>query len=408
MKISCWVGCCLPVLVGAGLVLSTADQVTFNASHDEGYYLAYATTIAQDGVGGFRGCFQEYLRYSAQHQYFPSPLRLTTILLDALAVRLEGPSFRSLQHLSLLAFLILLVLVFDLVRRTFSDATAFLTVLLLATSPLHLAMARRALSDSLLATLMVACLGLCFEALRSSTYPLRRLGVIAGMFTVALLARESMVILIPIALTLICVWTVSEKRPVPLGLICAVSIVPLTFSALLAVAAAGTPTMAWRTLVTVTEALKTNQYAMQFGQGPWFRYVLDYLLLSPWTTLLYLLWLGALLGTKVRDSVRWYWALIPILFVGLSAPATKNVRYALLLETPLRLGAVLFLQQTLRNRQGQHRTRVWVTLAVLGIACYDVQTFQTVVVQQHLYDPVSFRLLQGRHIVPREAVVPQK
>src|SRR5437899_6556687 len=138
---------------------------TWRGQADEGCYLRYATRIAEQGPGAFPALLREYVQDPLGPQYFPSPIRLTPIVLGALSVMLSGSDFASLADVSLAAFLVLLVLVFSALRRTHGERTALAVSLLLSLSPLHLAMARRALSDSLNTTLLLACLWLCLHGL---------------------------------------------------------------------------------------------------------------------------------------------------------------------------------------------------------------------------------------------------
>lgn len=140
-------------------------DVPNGAGPDERSYLHYARQIAERGLSGYPELFREYVGHIAHAQYYPTPLRFTTIVLDAVFVWFLGPTFSSLQQVSLVAFLVLLLCVFFCFRQAIGNRAALLTVLLVSASPLGLGMARRALADSLVATLMVASLWLCLRAL---------------------------------------------------------------------------------------------------------------------------------------------------------------------------------------------------------------------------------------------------
>jgi len=166
--------------------------------------------------------------------------------------------------------------------------------------------------------------------------------------------------------------------------------------------AAGGVATAWEALQITAASADSNAYALTYGGGPWFRYVVDLVLLSPGTVLLYLVWLGMLLERRERDDRQWAWALVPILMVALLALMTKNVRYALCLELPIRLGAVLALQRLISLRPSLQGWRCDAVLA-LGVAVLmwaDVGTFLRLFVVGGIYDPVSAFLLQGQGILP--------
>lgn len=401
MNTRLWVVALLLVAFAAAIVGSTLHGVAFQAQADEGVYLHYATRIAQEGLPAFPGLFQDFLEHAANRQYFPSPLRLFTILLGAAAVFLGGPTFGSLQLLSLLSFLALLVLVFTQVRRAIDESAATWTTLLLAVSPLHLAMARRALADSLIATLLVASLCLLIRTWTAEKPKAAQWWAVSGAYLVTFLTKEGTTLLVPISLAFLGWRAIYQRRRPSLLSLCAVSLVPLVGALLLVSLAAGSFATAWRTLVLTVRSAQTNTYALQYGAGPWFRYLIDYLLLSPWTTLLYLMWLGVLVGARVRNEWVWAWALIPVLFLGLSSPVTKNVRYALVLETPMRLSAVLLIKH-LADQKGKGRWALLkVALPILAFAWMDLVTFTRFFVTQGIYDPVSFVLLSAHRFLPK-------
>jgi len=368
---------------------------------DEGCYLRYATRIAAQGPGAFPALFREYLDDPLAPQLFPSPIRLTPIALDALSVLFSGADFASLADVSLVAFLALLVLVFAALRRSHGERTALAVTLLLSVSPLHLAMARRALADNLNATLLLTCLWLCVHGLTADkTSPRWWVGV-GVAYAVTFLARELNLILIPISLALIAGHVVLRRRPIHVWPVACVSLLPLLAAVALAALAAGGLGTAWAVFSATIGQPAHNEYAILYGNGPWFRYVVDYLLLSPWTTLLYLVWLGYLVGARVGDERVVAWAVVPILFVALATPFAKFVRWALLLDAPLRLGTVLLLQRLVGDQAGDRWATARLGVLVAALMWIDLRTFHEIFVVGDIYDPTSALLLAGRGFVPK-------
>jgi 4-amino-4-deoxy-L-arabinose transferase-like glycosyltransferase len=384
----------LPVMV----VRASLPSVAWRPGADEGYFLHYSTRVAEHGLGELRVLFQEYLA-GGDRVYFPSPLRLTTILVDALAVRIGGPRFESLQAVALVSFLVLLALVFLEVRRAFGDRTALCTTFLVSVSPLQLAMARRALSDSMIATLVLVCIGLTVRGLAERRGPRWWAGVAAAC-TVTLLARELNLFLVPVLLALILLQALRGRTGPSLWSVGAVSIVPLACAVAIAALAAGGFATAWQALRTTVAQDGVNEYIVRFGGGPWFRYVLDYLLLSPWTTLAYVVWLGWLAASRDADDETWAWALVPILVVAMLVPFSKSLRYVVALEAPMRLGAVLLLQRALGDGNGNRLATAGMAAAVLAIAWIDLHAFRGLFIDAQTYDPASFNLLLWRRLLP--------
>jgi 4-amino-4-deoxy-L-arabinose transferase-like glycosyltransferase len=394
-----WMAVFLCAALAAGIVLSTPVS-SWRTQADEGYYLIYATRIAEHGPSAFPDLFREYLEDPLSREYFPSPIRLTAICLGALAVRLGGPTFSSLAHLSLASFLVLLVLVFAGARRAFGERTALCTVLLLSVSPLHLGMARRALSDSLNATLLVAGLGFCVHLLTAERPGRRGWWALAALYTVAFLGRELNLVLIPLSLTLIGAHAIRHRCLPPLRTVACVTVLPGLAAIACAALAAGGFSPAWRAFAGTVLQPATNTYALAYGAGPWFRYLVDGVLLSPWPPLLFLAWLGYLLGARVSDERAWTWALVPVLFIACAVPFPKFVRWALALEAPVRLGAVLLLERLLARAAGR-RASACLGAAVALLMLVDLAGFRRLFVVSDIYDPTTTLLAASRDLIPR-------
>jgi hypothetical protein len=196
--------------------------------------------------------------------------------------------------------------------------------LLLAVSPLQLGMARRALGDSLNTTLWTVSIVLCIEALANDWR--RGWLAVAAAFAATLLVKEFNLLLLAIGLALLMLDAVGRRRPPsPLALVCTTAL-PLATATVATILAAGGPAAALESLMVTIRQVNDNAYLLRFGSGPWYRYVVDFLLLSPWTVLLYLTWLGMLAATRRTDFRLLVWALLPILYlVGLS-PTVRFVR----------------------------------------------------------------------------------
>jgi hypothetical protein len=164
--------------------------------------------------------------------------------------------------------------------------------------------------------------------------------------------------------------------------------------------AAGDPALAWRTLQGTLASHSLNPYVAAVQSGPWMAYLVDFLLLSPLMTVGYLAWLGYLLGGRVRDPQMQAWALVPLLFLIFTSPFAKNVRYALALEWPLRLGAVELIRRLAVDRVAGRWQGAALALAVLGLAWLDLRSFDHFFRTGGIYDPVSLELLARAGILP--------
>ncbi|MBI1952975.1 MAG: glycosyltransferase family 39 protein [Candidatus Omnitrophica bacterium] len=400
MKRSGWTGLAIILLFSGVLVHSTFRQVQYQPQADEGHLLAYASRVAQGGLRVWPELFKDYLAGAETNQYHPSPTRLTTILAQAAAVRLRGPEFRSLSELSLASFLAFLAVMFAGLYRTFGEKTALWTTLLLAVSPLHMGMARRALGDSLTALLFTASFWLLLANLAKA--PAKRWWLLSALYTAAFLSKESTLLLTPVSLVFL-FWKARRGRAPTLLSVCAVSVIPAAAAFLLTGLAAGSFSIAWQTEWAFTHSAKLSRYAMLYDQGPWFLYLADLILLSPWVAFLYAGWLGHLTASREKEEFLWRWALLPVFFVAFTCllPA-RNIRHLLLIEAPVRLGAVLFLQGLFGGWAGRGRRQELVMGAVvLMLASLDLKAFHDLFLVHRFYDPVSFWLLYWRGFLPQ-------
>lgn len=395
-----WVVWGVTVGWAAFLVLSTIHWVEYQPQADEGFYLHYSTRVAKEGWAVFPTLFQEYLLGEPTHSYFPSPLRVTGLMLGGLAVRMGGASFVSLSLLSLLAFLSLLTLLYGSVCREWGERTAGWTGLLLSVAPLHLAMARRAISDTLISFLFVACLWVFWWALSGPKEgSLRRWGGVAFLYALTFLTKASAFVLIPISFCFL-VWDAFRRKSLSVGFL-AVSVIPLAIVLAVVVAATGSLEVLLQT-IRFSQGAYHSRFAQLYLQGPWFRYVIDFLLISPWTTLLYLIGLGVLLGGRVKEARVWFWSLIPVLYLLCAAAfPLRNARYVMVLEVPVRLVCV-FLLQRLFSREGKFEriSTAAIGLVVLALMLGDLEMYRRFVLID-LYETPTITFLQLNHLLPR-------
>lgn len=371
---------------------------------DEFYYLSYSQTVAERGPGAFRDLFRVHVEES-RHWQFPSPLRVGYLAFAALWMRTDGVEPQSLGHLSLVSLLASIVVVYRLAAKGLGAARGLCAAALFAASPLGLGMARRALQDSFATLAALLALAAFLVALERPTRG--RIARLALVFGFAILTKESLALLaLPMA-----IWIAIETGGGRIARRAALeSTLALAASGALAlgvwVVAAGSFTTVRRLVEIVLASPATNAYALRFGGGPWWRYLVDFLALSPVPTLLGLAGIALTLDRARRrpngepvERTLLFFALLTALTLAEYAFLTKNVRYVMLLDLPLRLFAVEALWRLLPIRA--HAARVAATAAVvLLLAAADLRSFRELFLARGLYDPMSAPLLELRGIVP--------
>jgi 4-amino-4-deoxy-L-arabinose transferase-like glycosyltransferase len=404
-----WRICAALVIALIAIYLSSVfpAQSDYRDAADEGTYYGYGRELVEHGIGGFSAIVEGFLATPAG-QHPPSPLRIGTIALAALALSVND-SFRALSCLSLLSFVFVLIGVTRCLRATVGREIALITLVLLATSPLQLAMGRRALMDELAIAASVWSIG-CFLRLIQSQSP-RALIAFVGCFTSAILIKETALLLLPFfAANALYAWLKNRSFTDAWNLLLALASPPLlalgTYVAVYGVDAV-------RAIFVILP--DRSNYDAIWEQGPWYRYLIDYLLLSPSALLLALGYAGFVLLSG-RDREFRFWIALAVYLLIVYAPLTKNVRYCLLLDVPIRIlaaGMLVLLARVVSARLRElhsSKSRIWpvfrssahwlVPVALLGLAANDVAAFQRYFVSAGIYDPVSYNLLFAQHIVP--------
>ncbi|MDP2939107.1 MAG: hypothetical protein Q8O13_03375 [Candidatus Omnitrophota bacterium] len=143
-----------------------------------------------------------------------------------------------------------------------------------------------------------------------------------------------------------------------------------------------------------------NEYSIFFCRGPWFRYIVDFLCISPVTTLLGLAFFFLAITDQQfhKDCKILYFLLMFLVIFALlsSFDFNKNVRYAIYLDTPIRLFAVLFIFETLKKIRISK-----MGLSIVLILCLiDYFNFINLFYFKNIYDPISWNLLKDLRFIP--------
>ncbi len=392
------------------ILAATLPGAVYSPTSDDGYYLHFASVIERDGLTAFPGLFAAWNSDSVQaafplnrpSHWHPPPYRIAFILVSALFVKAFGASLTSLSIVSAASHVATTWINWFFARRHMGEGFALALAAVCGFSPLLLGLGTLALMDSF------ACLGvtlatwLFFEALKAPRSVLRKVwfGV---AFALAILTKElSVLCVLPFAACVL-VERFARGRDVPL--------VPFA----LALACPGLATMPpfvlgagglaplLETVRIVLTAPRGMPYAIENCSGPWYRYLIDYFCLSPFSTLCALFGVGALLQSPERGAwpaPRRFFALFGALLLLEHAFLIKNVRYLVALDMPMRLLALAWLfELAMRLRVPVQRL---VLAAVVGASCLlDFQSFRHFWVDLKGYDPVSVDLLRARDILPR-------
>lgn len=394
-------GVAVVLLVVATLLVRSLPSVPYFPDSDDGYYLRYASAIAAEGPSAFPRLFAEYTS-DARNFNYPPPNRLAYALATGAWAAAFGPSLPGIAHTSLVSHLAFVAVTFLFARRFLGETRAFWLATACAFSPLLLGMGRQALSDSFVLLAFSLPVWTFLGVVERPGDRRWKIAFVAA-FAFAILTKELAALL---ALPFAAFWAIErwgrrreDLRPA-LGL--ALLALPAAIAAPLWVLAAG----GVGPLVTVFRGILagpgSNPYTIEYGSGPWYRYVVDFVVLSHAPTLLAVGFAGSFLVRVARggyERVHAYFGVLAALLLFEHSFVTKNARYLMLLELPLRLYSIGMLAELARAPRSA-RAAAAVTAAVASLAWLDVRSFEALFVAGRAYDPVSAFLLVLRGIVP--------
>jgi len=128
-------------------------------------------------------------------------------------------------------------------------------------------------------------------------------------------------------------------------------------------------------------------YAIKTGDGPWHRYLLDFLLVSPAVTVLAVAALGA---TAWRDPAKRFLALFLLLSFAVMAQVRygMNMRYGAMWTLPL-CWLAFSLLLTLSEKVIPRYRKVALALSVALVCALELRSYSTLFIEGNIYDPVA-------------------
>ena len=394
----------------AWTVASGFPPVPAKPKGDDRYYLRFMQAVGGDGLSAFPRLFEQW-NASPVDRIFPSPLRVGFVVTSVAWGRIVGADYRSLQTLSLACFLLACVLNYAFARRHFGEEKGCLVAVLAGFSPLLMGLSRLAFADSYAALCTTAAIWLFLEVVKDPSSLRKRL-LFSAALAWTVLVKEPSVLLVPgFALFLLYERYVRGEPHDLVARTVDFLVAGAAVVVVLLLAAGGFETLR-NTVQAVIVSPATNRYAQRFGSGPWFRPILDFLLLSPWPTLLAIggFWWtvaraapGAPSGRHERERV--YFAFVCGTMLLALSFFTKNVRYATALELPIRALAVLLVCDLAgvadgSGRPGVRRAGLLAAVAVVLLCFLDRRNFELFWVEHPGADPITQFLVDVRKLVP--------
>lgn len=384
--------------------MTTPREGEFARGADEGYYFTYAMIVKDGGVSQFPALLRQHLSDKVA-QLYPHPGRIGYVLLTAGWLSIFPDTFLSLARLSWFCFVLFLFVSFWFSRKYFGGRTACLYTVLLSIHPLLMTAGRRVLQDSVLNLFWALAIWFFLDFLIEK----KRWQYAAFLlfFCISLSIKEASAVL---WIFFACAFLLFREKNDPhlngrrlLGIF----LIPIVVLGLLYVWLLG----GWANGLALARYLAgvhfpgaaavTNAYSL-FGMGPWYKFIMDDLMLSPLTVLLAIGYLfHILLKRRVEKPVAYLALFLVLLYAVMSAMKyTKIIRFVMSMEISVCLFAVLMLEELFAVDKKDERRALLVFLSVCVIYLVNSINFAHLFVHWNIYDPISYWLLQAQRVIP--------
>jgi 4-amino-4-deoxy-L-arabinose transferase-like glycosyltransferase len=408
----------LAFILAAGIFLRVYPSAGFKSiGFDEHVYAGYARDAAKIGLTNYADLVREFADIQKEkHDAIAPPTRVAFIAPAALLVQAAHVDpMRAVRMVSATAAILLLCVTAGIAYRWGNSAQMLIVTALMAVAPLQIALAQRALGDGCFALWAIICAWCFFETLlapaspsvggqdRPSRFWLCALGF---SFFMLVLTKESAAFVCAALLMSYAALVAARVVPVTLK---PVSIMAASGAAAVIIIASllggfGEFFAFYRAYAAKSSVIP---YVIQFQDGAWYRYLVDFTLMSP--VIVALVFARALnLGPASPSSAAaskesradLFWAL----FLGFSFVAMSLVRYGMSLrfaaywDEPLRWLAAS--QVVIMGNRFAPRWRNPVMIAaVVALLIVDLAQYQRFFIKAGIYDPVSYHLLRASYLV---------
>jgi 4-amino-4-deoxy-L-arabinose transferase-like glycosyltransferase len=383
-----------PLLILAAAIRIAVDNVTSFSRADETVYLLYAKALAAGQ--GYPAVIRSFVDDRGMW-VLPNPLRWSYLGAATLACSFSSGdcSHHALAVLSTIAGIVAVVLTYWIGRHLFGLPVALAATALAATSPLQLALGRRALSDEFFCAAVLASIASLLLYLRAEG---RRkvVWLVAWIVTTTLTiaAKEQFLFIYPVVLLYWWLDRRSLQWRVLLRDAVLWAVPPALFFAVFCLLARDV-TSFFRIARIITGVMGAP-YADQLQSGPPHRLLLDSLAVAPLVTMLFIalaVMMALRPGAFPREQ-RHLALLAAGIFAVHAVIPSQNLRYIVSADPFVRLAVAAFLVNELRDRPR-------ILLAALLVNTFvELKLFYDIFMTGGVYDPVTQNLLRALRMVP--------
>ncbi|MDQ6654394.1 MAG: phospholipid carrier-dependent glycosyltransferase [Verrucomicrobiota bacterium] len=385
----------LVALCGVALRIYPSSSFT-SVGFDEGLYRGYVNDLIREGLWNYPAFAEHYVDVQ---QRLPSAILPPTRFLYIFCAYLwhlatGAEALAALHHISTLFSVLLLFAGTAFAWRLAGRAVGLAVLALMSCAPSQIHMAQHALIDGFFAFWATLCLWFLWENLRRPD-DWRWLTAYTSALAAMVLTKENAAFAYVGLLSLLALNRWAKFGTITRRLLLLTIAGPLIGVVTLICLTGGAETFfqTYRLLVGKASVLP---YAVATGDGPWYRYLLDLLLISP---LIFLLAWGSLFRLRLWDKAFIYMlAFVAATYLLMcNVQYGMNLRYTNMWDLPLRYIAVLGLF-SLTTELKKNRLAV-TTGAVVFLCLFDLRQYYIFFVQHNLYELVTSGLLHAVKIL---------
>lgn len=362
---------------------------------DEGLYGEYVKELIQHGITGYPDLAEAYVRHQQQlATVILPPTRVLYIFCGYLWHQITGANpIASLRAVSCLFSILLMFAAGGFAWRLAGPAKALAVFALMSCAPTQIHMAQHGLIDGFFAFWATLCLWLLWENLQRPN-DLRWLSLFGVCLALLVVTKENAFFAYLGILALIGTNKWLRFGTVTRSLFLVSVAGPLAGAVLLITLCGGLQTCYQIFYLVVTKA-SISPYSVATGDGPWYRYLVDLLLVSP---LIFLLASGAVFRLKAANKEALYLLtfIVATYVLMCNVRYGMNLRYANMWDMPMRFLAVGCVFDCLRAFR---RQLLLVTLAIAVLCAIDFRQYVILFVDYNLYELVTGGLLRALHIL---------
>jgi 4-amino-4-deoxy-L-arabinose transferase-like glycosyltransferase len=385
------------LVLAAGVLFRIYPSAGFHGiGFDENLYRVYVDSLTKTGITGYPAIVDSYIEFqkTLPGSILP-PMRFFYIFAAYLWKLSFGiGTLPALLQVACFFSILTLIVAFAFTLRIAGRATALGVLALMSCAPTQIHMSQHALVDGVFAFWALLAIWALWENLRSPNHT-AWLSIYGFSLAVMVMTKENAAfVFVAVAGILACnQWlrfgSVTRRL---LWVTCAAS----AAAVLLLVALAGGLESFFAAYILSVSKNFTLTYAIKTGDGPWYRYLVDLMLVNPVVLIAAIAEISQL---RLHKKPQLYLAL----FLGFSYLVMCNLRYGMNLryanmwDMPLCLLAVA--QLTTLSRHFGRRQALVLALSLVGLCAYELHQYRVFFVDSRLYELVSEGLLRAVNIL---------